>query len=104
MSRKVVINACHGGFGLSREATDRYCAEKNINPGKWMSFGYYSKFYAGQLLRDDPLLIKIVEEMGEEADGSMSKLKIVEIPDDIEWSIHEYDGSEWVAEAHRTWS
>ena len=27
----------------------------------------------------------------------------VSIPDDVEWQIEEYDGMEWVAEAHRTW-
>ena len=30
--------------------------------------------------------------------------KIVEIPADVEWQIQEYDGMEWVAEKHRTWS
>ena len=101
--KKVVINVCHGGFGLSKEAVERYCAEKSIDPGEWVGFGYYSKFYAGQLLRDDPLLIKIVEEMGDKANGRCAELKIVEIPDDVNWSIEEYDGWEWVAERHRTW-
>ena len=27
----------------------------------------------------------------------------VEIPDDVEWQIEEYDGSEWIAEKHRIW-
>jgi len=31
-------------------------------------------------------------------------LKIVDIPDGVEWEIEEYDGMEWVAEKHRTWS
>jgi len=30
-------------------------------------------------------------------------LKIVEIPDDVDWEINEDDGSEWIAEKHRTW-
>jgi len=30
-------------------------------------------------------------------------LAIVEIPDDVEYTIEEYDGNEHVAEAHRTW-
>jgi len=29
--------------------------------------------------------------------------KVVEIPDDIEFVIEEYDGIEWVAEKHRVW-
>jgi len=47
---------------------------------------------------------KIVKELGMAANGAHSNLKIVEIPGDIEWLVQEYDGAEWVAEAHRTWS
>lgn len=54
--------------------------------------------------RDDPKLIQVVEELGDEASGECSHLKIVEIPDDVEWEIKEYDGAEWIAEKHRTWS
>ena len=32
-----------------------------------------------------------------------ANLKMVEIPDDVEWEIADYDGKEWVAEKHRTW-
>jgi hypothetical protein len=28
---------------------------------------------------------------------------VVTIPDDVAWTIEEYDGNEWVAEVHRTW-
>jgi hypothetical protein len=45
----------------------------------------------------------LVEEMGEKAGSTYSQLRIVEIPDDVEWQIEEYDGSEWVSEKHRTW-
>jgi len=54
--------------------------------------------------RNDPVLIQVIEELGTEADNRYSELKIVEIPDDVEWQIEEYDGLEWVAEKHRTWS
>jgi hypothetical protein len=53
--------------------------------------------------RNDPNLIKVVEELGEKADGDCSELAIVEIPDDVDWYIEEYDGNEHVAEKHRTW-
>lgn len=46
--------------------------------------------------RDDPLLIQVIEELGEEANASHAKLKIVEIPDGVEWHIEEYDGHEYV--------
>lgn len=54
--------------------------------------------------RDDPDLVAIVEEMGRAADGAHAKLQIVEIPDDVVWTVEEYDGSEHVAEQHRTWA
>lgn len=53
--------------------------------------------------RDDPDLIAVVEELGDAASGACANLEVVEIPDDVEWVIEEYDGSEWVSEKHRTW-
>jgi hypothetical protein len=38
------------------------------------------------------------------ANGAHANLKIVEIPGDVSWHIGEYDGNEWVAEDHRSWS
>jgi len=37
------------------------------------------------------------------ADGYYCKLKVVEVPDDIKWYIHDYDGLESVHECHRSW-
>jgi hypothetical protein len=54
--------------------------------------------------RADPDLIRVVEELGEEASGRFAELHIVEIPDGTAYSIDEYDGLEHVAETHRTWS
>jgi len=53
--------------------------------------------------RDHALLVRVVEELGDKASGRCADLKVVEIPDDVEWEIDEYDGSEHVAEKHRTW-
>lgn len=49
-------------------------------------------------------LIQTVEELGEAANGRFAKLKVIEIPDDVEWTIAEYDGIESVQEEHRSWS
>lgn len=54
--------------------------------------------------RSDANLIKVVEELGKEANGDCAQLKVVEIPDDIDYFIEEYDGLEWISEKHRTWS
>ena len=61
-------------------------------------------FYYTSVERDDPVLVQVVEELGEQANGDYAKLEIVEIPDDVDWEIHEYDGIEHIAEKHRTWS
>lgn len=53
--------------------------------------------------RTDPLLVQVVEELGDEANGSCAELEIVEIPDGVSWEIDEYDGIEHIAEVHRTW-
>lgn len=54
--------------------------------------------------RDDPILVAVVRELKEEADGRYSNLRIVEIPDDVKWHIEEYDGMESVHEDHRSLS
>lgn len=55
------------------------------------------------LERHDPLLVKVVEELGDAADGSCAELKVVEIPDGVDYEIDEYDGLESIHEKHRTW-
>jgi hypothetical protein len=93
--RCVVINDCYGGFGLSVRAAEEYKRLAGITDPEW---------YDRDIPRDDPYLVKIVKQLGMGANGSHANLKIVEIPGDIEWLVQEYDGAEWVAEKHRTWS
>jgi len=54
--------------------------------------------------RTDPILVQVVEELKEEANDSCSKLKVIDIPDNIEYEIDEYDGLETIHEKHRKWS
>jgi hypothetical protein len=54
-------------------------------------------------LRADPDLIAAVEELGEGANGELSNLKVVEIPDGIEWYVSEYDGVESIHQDHEIW-
>lgn len=53
--------------------------------------------------RTHPLVIRLVEELGEAANGPCANLAIVEIPDGVDYEISEYDGQEHIAEMHRTW-
>jgi len=89
---KVVINDCYGGFGLTDAALEEYKIRKGITD---------ENFFERIIPRDCPVLVEMVEKGG--ADGDFSDLKIVEIPDDVNWYIEEYDGLEHVAERHRTW-
>ena len=89
---KVVINDCHGGFGLTEAALNEYKIRKGITDE---NFWYYN------IPRDCPVLVEMVEQG--DAGGVYSDLKIVEIPDDVNWYIEEYDGLEHIAERHRTW-
>ena len=57
-----------------------------------------------EIKRDDPTLIQTIKELKKEANGACADLKVVSIPDDVDWKIEEYDGAEWVAEVHRTWN
>ena len=58
-------------------------------------------FDSSDIPRDDANLIKVVKTLKERSNTNVSSLKIVEIPDDVEWEIEEYDGNEWVSEKHR---
>lgn len=142
----LVINACHGGFGLSMEAERAYLDRKGkqaffytnartsegrtdfdrnvrAEDANHQSFVTYTLtedlgptpssdalnaskawFTERDIPRDDPDLIAVVREMGPAASGRHASLSIVSIPADTEWEIEEYDGLEWVAEKHRTWS
>jgi hypothetical protein len=53
--------------------------------------------------RDDKYLIQVVNELKKNANGFAADLKVVSIPDDVDWVIEDYDGSEHIAEVHRTW-
>ena len=53
--------------------------------------------------REDPILIEVVEELGEKASGRFGYLKVVEIPDDLEYVIDEYDGIETLHQKVEEW-
>jgi len=95
---KIVINTCHGGFSLSEKAQKLFCQYSTIEWKYWQEdWSYYD------IERNDQYLVRVVEELGDDANGRFAELKIVDIPDEVEWQLEEYDGLEWVAEKHRTW-
>jgi hypothetical protein len=131
---KIVINRCHGGFGLSQKAykwlidhgmehrpyitqtrdpvTKRLMHEPRndgeviFDPcvgesGYWEMWIRHCKGWKGRVHK---LVVRCVEELGDAANGDHARLKVVEVPDGVEWYVGNYDGVEQVAENHRTWS
>ena len=92
---KIVVNTCYGGFGLSEEAEVEFRQKSGLSEDFWL----------GRLddYRNDPILVAMVEADAEGVSGDHAELGIIEIPDDVDWVIEDYDGIEWVAEVHRTW-
>ena len=112
---KVAINSCYGGFSLSSKAFIALAARNGIDVVQTSESGSCVKTYATSsgmpiyerdfcIDRADPDLIAVIEQLGTEADGFCSKLRIIDIPDDVEWEIEDYDGYESIHEVHRSWS
>ena len=87
---KIVINKCYGGFSLSEAAYKELGLE-------WDGYGYGHSDD-----RANPDLVAVVEKLGKAANGNFAELKVVDIPDGIDYRIEDYDGIEWIAEG-RTW-
>ena len=102
---KVVYNACFGGFALSNEAMDRmvelgYDLKLNsrYNPNTKSKYGDTAQKYECwgyvDCSRHDPILVQVVEELGDKANGICAKLAIAEVSGP--YRIDEYDGYESV--------
>jgi len=83
--KKIVINRCYGGFSLSEEANELYSKYSGKDR---------KDFYDRYLERDDPILIRVVEELGEKANGGCAELYIEELEYGTFYRIDEYDGLE----------
>lgn len=76
-----------------------YC-EKNGTPDIWKEeIELYKEYnnkdsYLCGIPRSDPLLVQVVEKLGDEASGSHANLVITDIPKGTYYRIKEYDGRE----------
>ena len=88
---KIAISGGFGGFDLPDEWLKLY---NSRTPFKEESvYG---------IKRDNPILINLIESMPKEIREEL-KLRVVEIPDDVEWIILSEEGCETIHEKHRIW-
>lgn len=97
--RKIVYNTCYGGFGISHEAAQEMVkrghrgAEAALNQQK--EYGYFDSIYIDDFVsRTDPVLVAVVEELGERANGNSARLRVEEIEDNAHVMIEDHDGKE----------
>ena len=90
---KIAINTCFGRFSLSKEAYDYLGL-------KWDNYGME---YNNSEDRNNIKLIEVIEKLGKLASGKDADIKIIEIPDNIEYYIDDCDGIESIHEKHRIW-
>lgn len=94
--KKVAINTVNGSWELSKEAYEFLGLE-------WDGFGF-EYIDMNEKTRTDPKLIECIETLGDRVNGDVgSKIKIVEIPDDVKFWIVEDYGKEHIEEQHRMW-
>lgn len=89
---KVAYNDCYGGFELSEKASEWLKNHNVEGDDLW-------EYEQGYCLRHDPILIQCIEELGDEASGKFSKIKIKTISSN-KYRIFEYDGLEEVIQHH----
>jgi len=104
---KVVISTDFGGFNLSGEVCE-FIAKVNGWTRCADDYGYDylldtsgSRLDSWNIPRDNLGLVEAIEKLG--SNGVYENLKVVKVPEGVNWYIAEYDGKEWVAERHRTW-
>lgn len=88
--KKILINECFGGFGFSEEFVD-HCTSIGLLP-----IDQYS-----ENLRDNQAIVNEAIKFGlKRASGYCADLVVEAIDSRLEYSIHEYDGSEYI---DQTW-
>lgn len=85
---KIAINRCYGGFGLSEAGLARYVELKGLSAQE------AEDLWSGDIERHDPILIRVLEEMGEDSWGDFAEIEIEELASGTKYVINEYDGME----------
>lgn len=109
--KKVVLNVKPGAFDLSEEAVVLYARKKQMTlyvNRSGIDNVYYTKskkerisdndslWNTSDISREDNDLISVIETLGKKAENSYSALAVVEIDDNVSYSIEVDDGRETV--------
>ena len=88
---EILINICYGGWNISKKAIELY---KLRNPNYNLTENEFDYYFN----RNEPILVQIYKELGNDFDGKYSKTKIYKTLKKYEYyyDIDEYDGKEYV--------
>lgn len=89
---KVVVHCGFGGFSLELERLRDVCKAIGIEPCDAWQYGEDLSH------RVDPVLVKAVEDFDRQ-----SHLRVIDIPEGIDWYIDAYDGWETIREVGHEW-
>jgi len=118
---KIAVNSCYGGFSVSKEVADKLKVKgydigegyahifSRPNGKEFTSYSYHLNNEMFKIESDNwdkcrthPDLIEAIES-SESPSGALANVRIVDIPDDVDWELDEYDGIETVREKSRSW-
>ena len=113
---RIALCVTYGGFSLSRAAFLRLrelgCAVALAEPDVGEPWDKSRPDalrrddqggFCREIDRDDPLLLRVLDEMGQAAAGTCCKLGVARVPAGVDWELDEHDGHERVAQVHQTW-
>ncbi len=113
---KVVVNAEVGSvFSLSEIAWQMLAAIKGLrfshcDPGGlccYLSEGEGEPerpFYCREMDRSDDALVRTVERLGTLANAGHTNLRIVAVPDNVDWEVRSVHGYEYVTDGKKIWT
>lgn len=108
---KIAIAKNKIGFQLSEKAIMLLNERKKLFSDEIDTIYCEHRSVFNNLPRNDNDLIEVIETLGERAGGYLDEyyyidrasLKVVEIPDDVEWQIVSNKIEEAIEEKHRVW-
>jgi hypothetical protein len=97
---KIVINKCFGGFALSETRMSQYAIRKGVTA---LPDDDDFPIQIWDIPRDDPDLVYVVQQIPEDEGICGTDLHVIEIPDDVDWQIEDWDGCEHIVDKKRIW-